>query len=54
MKQRSSEKEAGRKIKHEQLAKGKADRQQQVEEYTEKQNHPREGKCWGNDRGELY
>lgn len=53
MKQQSSEKEAGRKIKDEQLAKGKADRQQ-VEEYTEKHNYPREGKCWGNDRGELY
>lgn len=53
MKQLSSEKEAGRKIKDEQLAKGKADRQQ-VEEYTKKQNYPREGKCWGNDRGELY
>lgn len=53
MKQRSSEKEAGRKIKDEQLAKGKADRQQ-VEEYTEKQNYPREGKCWGNGREKLY
>lgn len=46
MKQLSSEKEAGRKIKDEQLAKGKADRQQ-VEEYTKKQNYPREDKCWG-------
>lgn len=50
MKQRSSVKEAGRKIKDEQLAKGKADRQQEGEN-TEKQNYPREGNVGGMTAG---